>query len=208
MICTLFGVLCYTDYAVVRLHKPINFPERCLPTFQGVLLQKENIMSFPIVDRFWNKVQINEPDECWEWKGSKVKDGYGSFRIDIDSIHVVGAHRVSWFLCKGIIPDGLCVCHHCDNPGCVNPDHLFLGTRQDNENDKISKNRHARGEGIPSSKLTTSQVISIRDKYNQGVRQIDLANQYNVSTANISLIVNNNGWKDVTPINSGAVETR
>lgn len=87
--------------------------------------------------RFDEKVKFGKSDECWEWLGWRL-DGYGRMRW---RGRVQGAHRVSWFLMYGEIPDGMLVLHHCDNRGCVNPDHLFLGTNQDNIDDRERKGR-------------------------------------------------------------------
>lgn len=91
----------------------------------------------PVADRFWPKVQ--KGDGCWEWQGSRLPHGYG--HLTIPGRGVPYAHRISWELTHGEIPDGLWVLHHCDNPPCVRPDHLFLGTAQDNVDDSIRKGR-------------------------------------------------------------------
>jgi hypothetical protein len=96
-----------------------------------------------VTDRFWKKVQ--KTDSCWVWIGG-LSHSYGW--MGINSRHVL-AHRISWELHNGPIPDGLYVCHHCDNPPCVRPDHLFLGTHDDNMNDKISKGRQGHGKKKP-----------------------------------------------------------
>lgn len=114
-------------------------------------------------ERFWSKVQTGAADECWLWTASCFWDGYGQFsrnRI------MRRAHRVAWEFTNGAIPPGLLVCHRCDQPKCVNPSHLFLGTVQDNSDDMVRKNRQARqdvrGTKNPNAKLTEADVSAIR----------------------------------------------
>ena len=90
--------------------------------------------------RFWGKVAKRDGEECWEWQGSRKGGGYGSIGIKGGT---VAAHRASWVLTNGAIPDNLWVLHKCDNPPCVRPDHLFLGTRLDNVRDMCAKGRNA-----------------------------------------------------------------
>ncbi len=94
-----------------------------------------------LVDRFWSK--FDRPEHgCWEWRAALHEHGYGIMGKGPRSAGLIRAHRVSWLLFNGPIPDDLEVLHHCDNPKCVRPDHLFLGTQKDNIHDCISKGRN------------------------------------------------------------------
>jgi hypothetical protein len=97
-------------------------------------------------ERFWAKVDRGDPDECWTWLAYRRPDGYGSLRMGTLGVDRRNerAHRLSWTLANGPIPAGLLVLHRCDNPSCVNPAHLFLGTDQDNADDRQSKGRGVR----------------------------------------------------------------
>ena len=134
-------------------------------------------------------------DGCWEWGAGKVLDGYGHFSI---AGVAQRAHRVAYQLYVGEIPEGMCVCHHCDNPGCVNPSHLFLGTTADNMRDRENKGRGIRpmntGEKHGHSKLTEAQVIEIRAKHSSGARVVDLAKEFGVAHQTISKIVHRRTW--------------
>jgi len=144
--------------------------------------------------RFWAKVDVRGPDECWLWTGSTIRSGYGMVNVKRKSKL---AHRVSWELQNGPIPDGggwhgTCVLHRCDVRNCVNPAHLFLGTHRDNMLDMGAKGRgrQPRGEATAGAKLTESDVLEIRRRYaGGGWTQTELGDEFGVTQANISLIV-------------------
>lgn len=152
----------------------------------------------PLANRFWEKVSVREQNVCWPWMGATIRYGYGI----IDELRstpnrrVLYAHRISWELHFGKIPDGLSVLHHCDNPPCVNPAHLFLGTMSDNMADMRRKGRHIMGTMFPWAKLTPNKVLQIRNRYALGDITIrELAKQFHVSASNIGLIVRHLAWK-------------
>lgn len=93
-----------------------------------------------LAKRFWEKVNILGPNECWEWT-AKAKTSFGYGRMTNGRGVHLKSHRISWTLSYGPIPDGMCVCHKCDNPGCCNPAHLFLGSKKDNTKDMMAKGR-------------------------------------------------------------------
>lgn len=91
------------------------------------------------INRFWSKVEKSEESDCWTWSGAKIYSGYGRIYV---SGKVYSAHRVSFKIKNGYLDDTLFVCHRCDNPSCVNPNHLFLGTAKDNMKDQREKGRN------------------------------------------------------------------
>lgn len=153
-------------------------------------------------DLFWSKVDIQEsPCTCWEWRGAKKPNGYGNVRIDG---RYLLAHRVAFELAVCAIPDGLMVCHSCDNPSCCNPRHLLLGTAAANFSDMLIKNRQdfqknrAVGEKNYNAKLTDDDVIAIRRKYkNKELNQYQLAEKFGVSQPCIGSIVRGETWRHV-----------
>ena len=155
-----------------------------------------------ILERFWEKVNKTEGG-CWLWTGAISRNGYGNMGCKIDEKQrSVQAHRLSWFLHLGEIPTGLCVCHHCDTPSCVNPDHLFLGTMKDNMQDAQRKGRMSnscgqlRGEAHYRSKLTATNVVEIRTRYRPTIVTMPmLASEYGVSRSTIKAVVRRENWK-------------
>lgn len=144
----------------------------------------------PIVERFWAKV--NKTPTCWLWTAAKDKHGYGCFSDE--KRRVYKAHRFSWFFASGEWPS-LDVLHKCDNPPCIRPDHLFLGTQKQNVMDMVSKRRHVHGERTITSKLTVSQVIQICEMFATGlVLQKDIAATFGVCRATVSMILSGKRW--------------
>lgn len=143
---------------------------------------------------FWEKVEKGNSDECWEWIASKNPDGYGNIWIDKKCQK---AHRVSWVLHCGSIPENMHVLHTCDNPSCVNPKHLWLGTHQDNMRDRGQKGRNGfvEGESCHLSKLTENQVLEIRRLKKGGKSNTFLSKQFGVTSTNIAEIVNGKTWR-------------
>ena len=136
--------------------------------------------------RFWNYVDIKPGDKCWEWQGSKTSAGYGV--IYFEGLNQY-AHRISVKLSNREIPTDMYICHTCDNPSCVNPVHLFVGTPHENALDKVSKKRHTFGQNHPNAKLSDENVLKIRELADTGVTQMQIAKLYNVDASHISRIV-------------------
>lgn len=145
--------------------------------------------TFSQKDKFWEYVEKSEG--CWNWKGPHNDKGYGQINAEKKTSY---AHRFSWILHNGPITNGLIVCHHCDNPSCVRPDHLFLGTHKDNNADMLSKHREnfVQGENVGCAKLTNEQAEEIRKSYRRGVKGygfIAIGRRFNVSPNIIMNIV-------------------
>ena len=134
---------------------------------------------------------------CWEWRGARGVLGYG--QLAVGGSRPETASRVAYEAWVGPIGPGMAVCHRCDNPPCINPEHLFLGERAVNNSDMRAKNRHAHGETSPSAKLTDAQVTEIRERYAAGaVLQRELAAEFGVCCPTISMIINRTRRKSET----------
>lgn len=142
---------------------------------------------------FW--AMADTSSDCWIWQGSKVGMGYGKTSWKSKCMR---AHRLAWELVNGPIPNGLFVCHRCDNPACIRPDHLFLGTPTQNVRDMVKKARHSHGEASAKAKLTENDVREIRRRYQpRKVSLSQLADEYGVDTALVHRIVQNKIWTHV-----------
>ena len=174
-----------------------------------------------IIQKFESKFTKGGPDECWVWERGKFGSGYGQF----SAIGECRANRVAYRIYVGPIPDGLCVCHSCDNPACVNPSHLTLGTNKQNSEDMVSKGRQARGDQNGSrlhpeklrrgnnhparihpeyllrgeynnkTKLKVCQVVEIRKRHSRGESCASLGREFGVYGSTIQGIVKRTGWR-------------
>lgn len=143
-------------------------------------------------EKFWARVSKAGPDECWEWTGSKLNCGYGIWKFKRSKGGFILGHRYSWELENGPVPEGLLVCHHCDNRGCVNPKHLFAGTYYANTMDAVKKGRWnaPRGMRQPLCKLTDDEVREIRKLFaDRKMGRGELAIKYKVSRTHINRII-------------------
>lgn len=155
--------------------------------------------SEPIEVRFWRYVRASDADSCWLWSGSKKEDGYGILRMSGCARKAIRAHRLSWEIAHGPIPDGMLVCHKCDNPPCVNPSHLFLGTNIDNSRDRDAKGRTdlrglrtnlPTGERHSTARLTDEEIATIRRERAAGVAPGELARRFGTCRKYVWAIVN------------------
>lgn len=152
------------------------------------------------IDRFWSRVNVSGENDCWEWTRGTTSDGYGVFHFGHSSIR---SHRFSYQQHNGKITEHECVLHSCDNPRCVNPKHLWIGTRAENNADKEAKKRgvhpvQSSGESNSNATLTAPEVIAAKVMARKGLPQARIAKLLGVSTATICLIVNGERRQDET----------
>ena len=145
------------------------------------------------------RYSVNSSTGCFEWTGGRNEKGYGLLVIEGKQRY---AHRVVYATVFGELPGGMCVCHKCDNPCCVNPEHLFLGTPADNTADMMRKGRQAfrqlRGERHWKARLRAEDVSEIRRLYAEGgVLQRDLASRFNVPQTQISAVIRRKAWAHI-----------
>lgn len=144
------------------------------------------------IERFWS--QVDQRGGCWLWTGSRNQKGYGHFFSRLNGEKHYRAHRFSWAMHNGPIPDDMFVCHHCDNRWCVNPDHLFLGTTYENNHDTIRKGRNNRGERAGGSKLTEDDVRAIRAMRGSDT---EIGRKYGIHPTHIARIRARERWAHV-----------
>ena len=147
----------------------------------------------PIPERFWKNVKRGATDECWPWVGSKDTKGYGHITIK-GRLRI--ATRVAYFIDTGEWPSKH-VLHRCDNPACVNPSHLFLGTHSDNMKDMAAKGRVPRGENHQYAKLTESSVVEMRKRASNGGSRASIASSFNLSLNHCGKVLRRLLWKHI-----------
>lgn len=147
-------------------------------------------------ERFAMKIEVKptSDDPCWLWTDRPDKQGYGRFRFPRKNM---AAHRVSFLIFNGPIPDNMFVLHRCDNPLCVHPGHLFLGTQTDNMADKKAKGRNLIGSHHQNSRLNEAAVATIKELLRQGMPQMQIARRFNISQTTICHISTGQIWRHV-----------
>ena len=170
------------------------------PNSNRIVLRRD---AKPLSTRLWSRVDMSEGSNgCWLWQGSVNINGYGQIRLEPVGNAIRGAksttHRVAWVLKHGPSPDGMNVCHRCDNPRCVNPAHLWLGTHAANLADMKSKGRAARGDRSGTAKLNSKKVLIIKRLLFLGhCNAVELSELLGVSATTIDSIRNQKSWRHI-----------
>ncbi len=160
----------------------------------------------PLEQRFWERVDRRGPDECWPWMGAPDKKGYGRLGRGGRSGGDIFAHRLAWAIAHGPIPDGMCVCHHCDNPRCCNAEaHLFLGTIADNNLDMRQKGRASGGSRAGTrnhkAKLTEEKVRLVRQDWDDlrpyGLTVASMARAWGLDWSTMDALLQRKTWRHV-----------
>jgi hypothetical protein len=147
----------------------------------------------PLIERLESHTMPEPNTGCWIWTGFTFL-GYGKIRVDGSSKL---AHRVYYELIKSPIPSGMCLCHHCDTPACVNPDHMFVGSHMDNTRDKQEKGRMKKGESTRASKFKNAEVNIIREAHSLGYTMIGISRYFKVTHKTIAKIVYRETWRHI-----------
>ncbi len=148
-------------------------------------------------DRLLGQVEADTNGGCWLWRGALNRPGWTGYGVTWEKRRPLLAHRAAWLAWRGPIPPGRWVLHRCDVRQCVNPDHLFLGTRADNQADMVAKGRHLYGERNTEAKLTEASVKAIKAGLRAGCRYNDLAALHGVAMSTISMISSGRRWAHV-----------
>lgn len=186
-----------------------SFPEHIAEDME---MNKDLIDPQPHAHKFWPKVDIKGSDECWDWTAATIplhrnKFLRGKFAIKIPGTrksHYFVASRFAWMLTNGPIPEGMLVCHTCDNPLCCNPGHLFLGTPGDNTRDMVDKGRHVSMGGKP--KLRVIDVQEIRYQAKRGIPQSKIAAAFGIKQNTVSQIVSRQRWSRIPDLDLPVVQ--
>lgn len=149
------------------------------------------------IDRFNLKWKVDTHTGCWQWMAAKAGKGYGQMKLPKQRRQEF-AHRLAYIIHFGEIPYGKYVCHHCDNPACVNPDHLFIGTSHDNHQDMKGKGRHLYGEKNAGAVLTDDAVRKIKRLLQDGMSQSEIGRMFGIHQVTVSKIKLGTRWKHIT----------
>jgi len=154
----------------------------------------QRAIALDMIEQFWSQVLQSDMDSCWIWLGRSGHHGYGQFTYKGWRIY---AHRAAFMLSNDADISEMCVCHHCDNPSCVNPAHLFLGTTAENLRDMTSKGRRVHGERHGQSRLTTGQVHRIFDLRESGMSHGKIAEEIGICRQHVTDILAGKRWNHI-----------